>query len=154
MKYFSLLAGAVLFLSQCQSKEIPQADIPLTDTEFRIKLHQTVPLMANNKTEAGEITFMELNDSRCPADAMCIRQGAAVTTFRVTLPQNQETQIVRLFIGDFMPNDPRNKRNLTADTVTISSGNNTHYRLMLQQVGPYPGTGQETPQATLKLIRN
>jgi len=153
MKNFLLLTGAVLCW-QCGPKEIPQAQIDMPDKAFLINLDQTVPLMGAGKIKLGEITFTDLQDSRCPADAMCIRQGAAVTTFRVTTPGNGETQIVRLFIGDYMPNDPRNKRNLTADTVTVSAGENTPYQLILKQVAPYPGTGQETPQATLTLLPN
>jgi len=154
MKNIILLTAALLLLGKCRPKEIPQAVMQMPDKAIQISLNQTVPLMGKNKTKVGEITFTDLNDSRCPADAMCIRQGAAITTFRVTTPGNGETQMVRMFIGDYMPNDPRNKTNLTADTVTISAGDNTPYQLILKQVTPYPGTGPETPQATLTLLAN
>jgi len=151
-----LLTAALLLLGQCRPKEIPQAGIHIPDQEIQVSLNQTVSLMGKDKTKVGEITFADLNDSRCPASAMCIRQGAAVTTFRVTTPGNGETQMVRLFIGDYMPNDPRNKRNLTADTITILAGDSISipYQLILKQVTPYPGTGPETPQATLTLLVN
>jgi len=154
MRNMILLTATVLLLGQCGTKEIPQAGMQMPDLEIQLSLNQTVPLMGKDKTEVGEITFADLQDSRCPASAMCIRQGAAVTTFRVTTPINGETQLVRLFIGDYMPNDPRNKRNLTADTVTISAGSNTPYQLILKQVTPYPGTGTEDAQATIMLKQN
>ena len=151
MKNLILLTGAVLLLGQCQPKAMPQVDSKRPEKAFQIDLEQTIPLKGVFKIDLGEITFIDLNDSRCPADAMCIRQGAAVTTFRVATPANSKTQLVRLFIGDYMPNDPRNKRNLTADTVIIAAGNNTQYLLILKQVTPYPGTGKEIPQATIAL---
>jgi hypothetical protein len=60
---------------------------------------------------------------------------------------------VRLFIGDFMPNDPRNKRDQTADTANIDLGAATtqKYELILKQVTPYPGTSTTLPKATLLL---
>ncbi|WP_157433337.1 hypothetical protein [Adhaeribacter aquaticus] len=47
-----------------------------------------------------------------------------------------------------MNNDPRNKRNLTADTVALNWNNQT-YQLILKDVTPYPGTSNSIPKATL-----
>jgi hypothetical protein len=58
-----------------------------------------------------------------------------------------------MFIGDFMPNDPRNKRNVTADTVTVQLADKANYRLILKKVAPYPGTSEDIPKATLLLER-
>jgi hypothetical protein len=101
----------------------------------------------------GQITFTHLDESRCPANAMCIRQGAAITTFKITTEPTAEPQSFRLFVGDFMPNDPQNKRNRTTDTVAVQLASKTQYRLILKKVRPYPGTGEENPRATLLLER-
>ena len=142
-----LFCVAVLLFSQCRPKQIPQTTSGNRPEAFIINLNQTVTLNEN----LGEITFSHLDDSRCPANAMCVRQGAAVTTFTIRA-KNTEKQTVRLFIGDFMANDPRNKRNQTADTMEVQL-ENYNYQLILKEVMPYPGTSAEGPKATIVVKR-
>ena len=157
MKSLLVIASTLLLLSRCQQDDIPVNGTGIISQQFEIELHESLVLKSstdedeNNKL--GEITFSHLDESRCPANAMCIRQGAAVTTFKLTTQPGAETQTVRLFIGDFMPNDPRNKRHLSADTVAVQLANKAKYRLILKQVAPYPGTSENTPKATLLLER-
>jgi hypothetical protein len=150
MKNILLLTGAALLVSQCQPKRIPQSAAVLPNQEFRINLNQTINLTDSRKTALGKITFTHLDESRCPANAMCVRQGAAITTFTIG-PGNGEKQKVRLFIGDFMPDDPGIRRNRTADTAVVQLKNKTTYQLILKAVLPYPGTSAEAPAATLVL---
>jgi len=146
-----LLAGAGLILVQCQSQKIPAAATNL-NTAFEISLNQKLALTGENQKVLGEIIFTNLDDSRCPANAMCVRQGAAVASFTVQA-KGAEKQNVRLFIGDFMANDARNKRNQTADTVMVQLENNAAYRLILKAIMPYPGTSAGTPQATILITK-
>ena len=145
-----LLTGTVLLLTQCQPKDIPQTEADSLNKEFRINLNQTIALTGKGKTDLGEITFTHLNDSRCPTNSMCIRQGAAITSFDLQTTTAVK-QNVRLFIGDFMPNDPRNRRNRTVDTVEVQLKDKTFYRLILKEVRPYPGTSTEKAEAIMVL---
>jgi hypothetical protein len=164
-----LFASFLLVLASCQQNEIPvdgadliSAQTPAMGTgiinqQFEIALHESLVLKSSTSkdenTRLGQIEFSHLDESRCPANAMCIRQGAAVTTFKITTEPSAEPQTVRMFIGDFMANDPRNKRNQSADTVAVQLANKAKYRLILKKVAPYPGTSvePETPKATLLL---
>lgn len=151
MKTVFLLLSATLLFNRCQKEEMVKQNAGALNQEFEIALHDKVQLKGNDETNAlGSIEFIHLDESRCPANAMCIRQGAAITSFRIARASTAEPQTIRMFVGDFMPNDPRNKRNLSADTVAIQL-NNTAYQLILKQVVPYPGTSEDTPKATLVL---
>lgn len=154
---FCLAIASTLFLfSGCQQDYVPATGTGIINQQFELALHESLALKGSTRQEEnsrlGEITFTHLDDSRCPANAMCIRQGAAITTFKVTAP-GAEPQTLRLFVGDFMPNDPRKKRNQTADTVAVQLANQLNYRLILKKVAPYPGTSEERPRATLLLER-
>jgi hypothetical protein len=165
MKSLLIIASTLFLLARCQQNEIPvdgagllSQQNPATgilNQEFELALHESLVLKSSTRQDEnnrlGEITFSHLDESRCPANAMCIRQGAAITTFKITPEPGAEPQTVRLFVGDFMPNDPRNKRNLTADTVAVQLANKAKYRLILKKVSPYPGTSQDTASATLLL---
>ena len=157
MRSLFLIASTLLLLSRCQQDDIPATGTGIINQQFVLGLHESLVLKSSTKdAEApplGQITFSHLDESRCPANAMCIRQGAAITTFKITTEASAEVQSFRLFVGDFMPNDPRNKRNLTADTVAVQLADKTQYRLILKKVAPYPGTGEENPRATLLLER-
>ena len=152
MKNILLLASAVLLLMQCQTSKIAALTPGLLNQEMQISLNQKITLRDDNKKHLGEITFMHLDESRCPINAMCVRQGAAVTSFalQTNLAENQN---IRLFIGDFMANDSRNRRNLTADTVVVQLNDKNRYQLILTAVVPYPGTSNETAAATILLKR-
>ena len=151
MKAILLLISATLLFNRCQKEDIVKQNIGAVNQEFEIALHDKVQLKGNAATnKLGSIEFFHLDESRCPANAMCIRQGAAITSFRITAGTASESQTIRMFVGDFMPNDPRNKRNQSADTLAVQL-NNTTYQLILKQVVPYPGTSDDTPRATMVL---
>lgn len=163
MKPFFLMAGVLLLLSGCRKEQLAvkaagtmnQHAEAIINQQFEIKLNESLVLKSSTNDQEnntlGVIEFSVLNDSRCPANAICMRQGAAVTTFKVTGEAGTASQSLRLFIGDFMANDPRSTRNRTADTVVVQLANKARYQLILKKVTPYPGTSQETPKATLLL---
>jgi hypothetical protein len=157
MKLPVLIASTLFLLFRCQQEDISANGTGIINQQFEIRLHESLVLRSSTGPDEGnrlgEIAFPHLDETRCPANAMCIRQGAAVTTFSLTTEPGSEPQTIRLFVGDFMPNDPRNKRNRTADTVSVQLANKAYYRLILKKVQPYPGTSGETPRATLLLER-
>jgi hypothetical protein len=153
MKSTLLIFSALFLFTRCQQDDIPQAGAGVINQQFEIELHKTVTLRSttgeSTQNSLGTIEFSHLDESRCPANAMCMRQGAAVTSFVLRVPEKPEAQTIRMFIGDFMTNDPRGIRNRTADTVAVELANKARYQLILKQVQPYPGTGSGTPKATL-----
>jgi hypothetical protein len=157
MKSLFLLASILLLFSRCQRDDVPATGTGIINQQFEIALHESLVLRSSIQhdegSKLGTIEFSHLDESRCPANAMCIRQGAAITTFKITTEPSDEPQTVRMFIGDFMPNDPRNKRNVTADTVTVQLADKANYRLILKKVAPYPATSEDIPKATLLLER-
>lgn len=150
------LTSIIFFFSGCQQDSVPAMGTGIINQQFELALQQSLVLKGSTRQEEnsqlGEITFSQLEESRCPANVICVRQGAAVTTFKITAP-GTETQTVRLFVGDFMANDPRKRRSRTADTATVQLASQGSYRLILKQVAPYPGTREDTPKATLLLER-
>lgn len=154
MERIFLLIGLTSFLTQCQPVALPQTDAGVLNQEIKIGLNQTVTLKENNRTGdsyLGKIKLVQLEDSRCPAHTTCIRQGAVITSLEIATPV--DAQVVRLFIGDMMPNDGRNKRNLTADTLLVALKDKVPYQLILKDVLPYPGTSEDAPRAVLLVKR-
>ena len=151
MKTAFLFVSSLLLLIKCQKDESDTVGPANLDQEFEIALNESVKIKGSSDAEEGQdigtIEFSHLDESRCPANAMCIRQGAAVTTFRIFTNAFKEAQTVRLFIGDFMANDPRGIRNRTADTVAVQLASKAKYILILKKVSPYPGTSDNTPKA-------
>ncbi len=66
-----------------------------------------------------------VNDSRCPANAVCIWQGAATATFSFT--KNSKTHRINLSTINMQPN-------YTKDTVIAG------YKIEFINLSPYPGT--------------
>lgn len=69
-----------------------------------------------------------LSDSRCPANAMCIWQGAAVAKF--TLTKNKETHSFVLSTTDMPDGTYKKEINLMG------------YKIEFVNLSPYPGTVQ------------
>lgn len=90
------------------------------------------------------LQLQKVEDSRCPMNAMCIRQGSAVTTFLVKDAQGQSAT-KQLYLGEALlaPNDRGNR---SADTVTVALGDK-NYQLILRDVHPYPNTSDANPPA-------
>lgn len=147
--------GLAGFIMQCRSTTTSQANTVGINQEFKLALNQQVTLRDNNRTgkntNLGKIKMVQLEDSRCPAHTTCIRQGAAITALEILTPA--DARVVRLFIGDMMPQDSRNKRNLTADTLLINLKDKMPYLLILKDVLPYPGTSEDAPHAVLLIKR-
>lgn len=66
-----------------------------------------------------------IEDSRCPADAICVWQGAAVAEFSLT--KNHETASFRLSTINMPPN-------YIKDTILMG------YKIEFINMSPYPGT--------------
>jgi hypothetical protein len=85
-----------------------------------------------------------IQDSRCPANAICIRAGNADVSFTLTDGTNRQTGA--LCLGECKAG-PKDK-----DSTTIQLGND-RYQVLLTEVRPYPGTDPNNtkPQAVIKV---
>ncbi len=150
--FISLLA--LLLFTQCTKQDLPITSRSNLNQVADISLNQIIELADPAEGTANKdkvrITFTELNDSRCPMNAFCIRSGSAVARFRLAQNQQQSKEI-ELVIGDALPTDTRKLRHRSADTILVAVGRNK-YQLILKNVTPYPCTdcpNQETPKASI-----
>ena len=155
------LFAALLMLTvftQCTKEGTPVTGRGRLNQDVDVTLHQTVELVGSTTDENPQpdkvrVTFEDLNESRCPMNAMCIRQGAAVTQFRLER-NSQQSLPVTLVIGEALPTDTRKLRSRSADT-TLVTVDNARYQVILKTVLPYPCAGcpnQETPKASIRVM--
>lgn len=144
----------LLLLTQCAQEETSVTRRGNLNQEIEITLNETIKLTGspdeNSQSNEVRVTFTQLNDSRCPLNAMCVRAGAAVTQFRLAHGKDQSPS-VQLVIGEALPTDTRPLRHRAADTAMVTVANTT-YQVILKQVTPHPCTScpdQPTPQATI-----
>ena len=130
MKYVTILLGISIMLFSCKSDSI---DAKLSDRT--LKYQETLSLTG------GSLTFADIEDSRCPEDVQCVRAGEAIVTLQThAVPTIDETQIVKMCLGDCLGLSPKGGFR-EADTANISLDGNK-YRLILTEVSPYPNTTQ------------
>ncbi len=94
-------------------------------------------LKVNEKTAVANavITLKEVNDSRCPVNANCIRAGEAIAVLNVVINNNSERNINLCTGADC------NARALS-ETYTLSS-DGEKYLFKLDSITPYPGKGSQ-----------
>ena len=128
MKYLSiLLIAAVSFvLLQCKK---PQK---VTETIFIAPLNSCSNIKTDNSGDYF-ICVDSLNDSRCPANAICIWAGFAMAKIKFHEGNNTHSLKMVLEKSVYFPN--------TNDT-TING-----YRIIFTDVQPYPGLGSSPPIA-------
>lgn len=105
---------------------------------------QPVAVELNGSARVGGNATVQVNsiqDSRCPANAVCIRYGNADVTF--TLSQGSLSQSGKLCLGECGTKGLHDK-----DSTTLQLGPDT-YKVLLTEVRPYPGTTNDTKQTAL-----
>ena len=129
--FIMLLTGACaesptdpIFEPNSKKGEVEQ----LTKSTFTLKTGETV----RDPSSGLSITLTEVNDSRCPADAICITGGEASTSLKVASTQNSsQTTDLKLCLGCPDIND------------SIEFGlEDQKYLLILKEVTPYPFASQ------------
>ena len=129
MHYVKLTAAVLLtwgWLAAGCTRNSPTAE-PLSG--------KPVSMTANQATRVGPdvtVQVTTIEDSRCPANALCIRYGSA--NVAVTLTKGSDRQTGQLCLGECA------SAMKAADTTAIAVGGST-YRVLLSEVRPYPGTG-------------
>jgi hypothetical protein len=115
--YFAPLAF-VLLANSCSK------DVELKEGTMEIKFRRC----AEGKIAGDNLRFCfdsVIEDSRCPANAICIWQGAAVARFSIT--KNNETSSFRLSTITMPPK-------YIKDTIVMG------YKIEFINMSPYPGT--------------
>ena len=116
-----ILSIATISLGNSCSKS---GDKRLREGTIELKLHESAE--GSIKGDRVKIVFeVVVSDSRCPANAMCIWQGAATATFSFT--KNGDSHRFNLSTINMEPN-------YTKDTVIAG------YKIEFIHLLPYPGT--------------
>ena len=119
--FLIILSVATISLGNSCSKS---ADKRLREGTIELTLHET----AEGKIEGDRVKLgfdAVVSDSRCPANAMCIWQGAATATFSFT--KNGDLHRFKLSTISMEPN-------YTKDTIIAG------YKIEFIHLLPYPGT--------------
>ena len=127
MKFKVLLAGILIsLLAAACSPSVFEGEVVL-------KRSQSV----GDANQGVEVIFVDvLEDSRCPADAMCVWQGNVKVLIEVSY--GTEIQQYTLTLGQLLEGD--------MDSITISE-----YTITLIQVDPYPLAPQPTNAANYQI---
>jgi hypothetical protein len=144
MKSLFALAFASLLLVGCAHTEnLSSEQTPQLSAPFILGLEK--PVTVGNLV----VRLQKVEDSRCPMNAMCIRQGSAITYLQLQDTRGNEATKT-LYLGDALP-APDNRGPRSADTVQVSMGSR-QYHLILSEVQPYPNTADTSPaEKTAKL---
>jgi len=141
MKKIYILLISLLFAS-CEDNNII-SQVAVLDEPFRLKLGQAKILHSENLI----VGFSELvGDSRCPEDVVCVLAGEAEIELWLLKPA-QDTTFLSLTIPAYV--NAESERHVSTDTLD--------YRIMLQQLDPYPNTSRQrrlTDYESLLVISN
>lgn len=130
-----------------------------TDTDPRVfELNETISigvsesitLQLPQQDEYIDLMVLDIEESRCPANANCVRFGEA----RVTVGVNGIEEILKtlnLCVGDC---PERGVGVIQVDTIAVELDNNS-YAVLLKDVTPYPTTDNNSlpKQALLEVIK-
>ena len=127
MKKINILLISLLLVS-CEDNNII-SQVAVLDEPFQLKLGQAKILHSENLI----VGFSELvKDSRCPEDVDCFLEGEAEIELWL-LKSGQDTTFLSITIPGFVAAE--SKRQVSTDTLG--------YRIMLQQLDPYPNTSRQ-----------
>jgi len=126
-----------LLISSCEKDSIE------FDSPFELKENESIVLQGNNN--GLKITLQEVNDSRCPVNALCISAGNARVKLRLSDNSGAE-KLAELCLG-FCDN-----MNNTEDNVIIRL-NDISYTVVLKEVSPFPELGKKQDKKALLIIK-
>lgn len=137
----------VVLLVACNQDEVGQRKVSL-DIPFQISENETV-LIDDPSPESPQsliIQLLNISDSRCPSNVVCIWGGTANILLNIT--NTKETKDFQLCIGDCarfggLPNE-----------IEIIFGS-ASYVIILEALTPYPSSfsSELIQSATLKLVK-
>ena len=126
-----------------------QPELFTLNQEFQAREAELVTLELENDQGHINLQVLEITDSRCPSDVVCVRFGEAMVTVGVSGIE-EIIKTLDLCIGDC---PQRNKGVIIADTVAVEI-DGKDYEVILKDVIPYPSTTNQdkTKEAILVVI--
>ena len=140
-RILSILFILAFFIS-C-NKDEPEW-VPINST-FILELNEQVKVIENNN-RALYVSVVEIEDSRCPSDLVCVRAGEA--SVKVIIEDTRNSQFNTLLcIGDCSP---------SIKDIRSFVFYNIEYTIQLIEVNPYPTSinEDENMRIVLKLFKN
>lgn len=126
-----------LLISSCEKDSIE------FDNPFELEENESIVLQENNN--GLSITLQSINDSRCPANALCVSAGNARVKLKMSDNSGAET-LAELCLGFC------DTRNNTEDSALFQL-NNVSYIVILKEVNPYPEAGKKQNKKALLIIK-
>ena len=123
--------GLFLFLLSCNKNKDVDATLKIGEIT-EIKLGETV----KNSEYGLSLQVENINDSRCPINAICVWAGEALVKFQLATKEGKCNFTLKIPISDTIKND------------TIVEG--VKYQLM--DVLPYPGSNDEQQVQKVKIL--
>lgn len=126
-----------LLISSCEKSFIE------FDNPFELEENESIVLQGNNN--GLSITLQSINDSRCPANALCVSAGNARVKLRLSDNSGAEA-FAELCLGFC------DTGNNTEDSAAVRLGN-TAYIVVLKEVNPFPEIGKKQNKKAVLIIR-
>jgi hypothetical protein len=127
------LAGVLL--GACEASE-PSPELPCV---------QTVEVPIDQRTNLNDLEWVsitDLQDSRCPANALCLWPGEA--TLQLRFSHRGSELATTMCLGMCGGGAGRPTKIKAADTTVMIAGTQ-NYRFILSGILPYPGSGEAGP---------
>lgn len=135
---------AFLTLIGCQSTEVE------TNNKLQKSYEKDFTLQLEQETQLNDfkLLFEKVAESRCPANAFCIRAGEVIVDLKVNAQQN-----VQMCLGECqMVRPARANRMITQDSLEVTV-DSKKYLFVLKQVNPYPGVStKETENPKVEAV--
>ncbi|MBC7891962.1 MAG: hypothetical protein H7Y12_07125 [Sphingobacteriaceae bacterium] len=138
---FVLLALALLSQAcQCESYTLSDLGKPFSLAKGESRQLALDGVETSAKPTGDKLTFrlVDLADSRCPANVVCVWAGEATTNVELEL-NGQKAQATLKLAGD--------RKQGVSDSTNVTVGTRS-FTVLLRDVLPFPGTSSETPKAT------
>lgn len=131
----------MLLILQCQNEPATQPNQQTVETivsdgvkfgqEFTLELFEQVIVFGGEAPRRLHVNVQQLEDSRCPANVMCVQYGKATVVLSASNSQG-ENKSIELCLGDC------GGANRSAHTVQSTVGESL-YSFTLKEVQPFPG---------------
>jgi hypothetical protein len=145
-KYLLMLIIASIAFLQCSDD---QPELFTLNQQLDVAEAELITLQLENDPGHINLQVMEISESRCPSDVVCVRFGEAMVKVGVSGVQ-EILKTVDLCVGDC---PQRGGGVIVTDTVAVEI-DNKNYSVILRDVVPYPTTTNQnqTREAILEVI--
>ena len=115
----------------CQNEKI-DAERQALNGGISLKEDFSLKIKQQAQIDGFRLSFDSVADSRCPANALCIRAGEVVVDLAIN-----DTQKITMCLGDCHQVQPSKYRGMVSQDSLEVSVQNQKYLFVLKQVSPY-----------------